>query len=164
MTSDEGRRKVTVDYLYLDLAVCDRCIGTDKVLESAVEKVRVSLSEMGYDIELRKTEIENADMARRYRFVSSPTIRVNGIDICSEVEENECGCCGDISGTYVECRVFRYKGKAYEVPPEEMLTELIMANAEKECSGGSGQYTMPENLRRFFEGKESGIRVISRCC
>ena len=37
------------------------------------------------------------------------------VDICKDVKESDCGCCGEISGTQVDCRVFEYEGKLYEV-------------------------------------------------
>lgn len=33
----ENKKNVLIEYLYLDLDTCDRCIGADKVLEEAIE-------------------------------------------------------------------------------------------------------------------------------
>ena len=155
---------IRIDYLYLDLVVCDRCIGTDKVLKNAVDKLRPVFDSIGYSIELNNIEIENAEMAKRYRFRSSPTVLVNGNDICSSVVENRCGCCGDISGTDVSCRVFMYNGKGYEVPPEEMLIEAIMMNALRDRFNDHTKYVLPKNLEDFFNGKESGNPKKNCCC
>lgn len=147
---------VEVEYLFLDLNVCERCIGTDKVLENVLEKIKPAISLAGYKINYKKTEIENLKMAEDNRFLSSPTIRVNGSDICDEVEENSCGCCSEISSTEVDCRVFKYKGKKYEVPPEEMLAKRIMEqifSKEEKESKSQEEYKVPENLKKFFEGK-----------
>lgn len=68
-----------------------------------------------------------------------------------------CGCCSEISGTNVDCRVFEYNGETYEVPPKEMLAEAILQTVfglhEDSCS--CNNYKLPENLRTFFEGKKS---------
>lgn len=154
-------RNIKIDYLYLDLNTCDRCVGTDSVLEEVIDYLRPAFEMAGYSIEYNKIEISTEELAVKHKFLSSPTIRVNGNDICDEVEENDCGCCGEISGTQVDCRVFSYKGETYEVPPKEMLAEAILKNAfreEETCSYNC--YVLPENLKEFFVGKSKK----SCCC
>ena len=155
------KKKIVVEYLYLDLQTCDRCIGTDNVLDEVMSVLTPALQLAGYEVEYNKMEIETAELAEQYQFISSPTVRVNGRDICQSVAENSCGCCSDISGTDVACRVFEYNGETYEVPPEEMLAEAIFqavfGQTETVCSFRN--YELPENLKTFFEGKES-----KSCC
>lgn len=153
-------KTVDIEYLYLDLNTCERCVGTDKVLEGVLDELRSAFSLAGYSLEYHKVKIETAEMAHAYRFLSSPTIRVNGRDICNSVQENNCGCCGEIAGTQVDCRVFSYNGETYEVPPAEMIAEAIMRMAfrPKVSSCCSGGYALPENLKNFFDGKEK------KCC
>lgn len=153
---------VKIDYLYLDLNTCDRCVGTDAVLEKVIKELAPAFKLAGYRISYKKTEIATRQDAIANRFVSSPTIRVNGIDICSEVKESDCGCCGEISGTQVDCRVFEYNGKLYNIPPQAMLAEAILKKAfasKKENS--SETYELPENLKKFFAGKKTKK---SCCC
>lgn len=154
--NDYNKKILDIDYLYLDLKTCDRCVGTDHVLDEVMKILTPAFQLAGYDIKYKKTKIETEELARHYRFVSSPTIRVNGQDICQSVAENSCGCCSDISGTDVECRVFEYNGETYEIPPQEMLAEAILTTAikgnDKNCS--CNDYELPENLRTFFEGKK----------
>jgi hypothetical protein len=163
---DEGccscnSKKVLVEYLYLDLKTCDRCIGTDVVLEGVLKEINPALSCAGYEVEFKKMEISSKEMAEEFRFLSSPTIRVNGMDICESVAENSCGCCSDISGTDVECRVFKFEGEDYEVPPKEMLASSILSAVfapKEECC--CVDYVLPENLDSFFEGKNNK----NSCC
>jgi hypothetical protein len=110
------REKGAVEYLYLDLKTCDRCIGTDTVLDEVMAVLAPALQLAGYLVEYSKIEMKTAELAERYRFISSPTIRVNGLDICGSVKESACSCCGEISGTDVDCRVFEYNGEVYEIP------------------------------------------------
>ena len=154
--SETSDLKLLVQYLYLDLQTCDRCIGTDEVLEEVIEIITPALNLAGFDVEYDKVEMSTEEIAREYRFLSSPTIRVNGEDICQAIAENSCGCCSDISGTDVDCRVFVYKGDAYEVPPKEMLAAAILEKAfNRIVSGcGCGEYELPENLKTFYEGKK----------
>ena len=160
-------RKIIVEYLYLDLQTCDRCIGTDKVLDEVMLTLTPALKLAGYKIEYRKVEMKTAELAERHRFLSSPTIRVNGSDICQTVMENRCGCCGEISGTDVACRVFEFNGKSYEVPPKEMLAKAVLnavfGHIETDCS--CENYKLPENLKTFFEGKKSKAKCsCGSCC
>lgn len=152
-----AKKKTVVEYLYLDLQTCDRCIGTDTVLDEVMLRITSALECTGYTVEYKKIEMETAEIAKQYRFLSSPTIRVNGQDICQSVTENSCGCCSDISGTDIDCRVFAYNGESYEIPPKEMLAEAILravfGQADSVCSCGG--YELPSNLKDFFKGKES---------
>lgn len=151
------QKVIEIEYLYLDLQTCDRCVGTDKILEEVMMIIAPAIQLAGYEVKYNKTKIETEELARQYKFVSSPTIRVNGQDICQSVSENSCGCCSDISGTDVDCRVFDYNGETYEIPPKEMLAEgilMIAFNNNDNNSSGEG-YELPDNLKTFFEGKEN---------
>ncbi len=127
--------KVRVEYLYLDLHTCDRCIGTDHVLDEVMMTITPALRIAGFEVEYRKIEMETEELAERHRFLSSPTIRVNGRDICQSVAENSCGCCSEISGSNVDCRVFEYHGERYEVPPKEMLAAAILQTVALPAAG-----------------------------
>ena len=111
----------------------------------------------GYEIEYNNIEVKTEELAQKHQFLSSPTIRVNGNDVCQSVAENSCGCCSDISGTDVDCRVFEYQGETYEVPPQEMLAEAILKEVFGETEGRCAchEYKLPENLKIFFDGKIS---------
>lgn len=150
-----AEKKVVVEYLYLDLDTCDRCVGTDRELDEVMMALTPALELAGFEVKYDKIEMATAEMAKRRRFLSSPTIRVNGIDIGGPVQENSCGCCSEISGTDVNCRVFKHDGKSYEVPPKEMLAEAILRAVFSESADAParGAYELPENLKAFYEGK-----------
>jgi len=161
-------KKIFVEYLYLDLNTCDRCIGTDVVLEEVLDAITPTLNLAGYDVELAKIEITSVDLAEQYKFLSSPTIRVNGIDISTTVEENSCGCCSEISNSEVDCRVFEYNGETYEIAPKEMIASLILEKIfgtfSQDCN--CTEYELPENLKAFFKGKEGKSKCSCHggCC
>jgi NAD-dependent dihydropyrimidine dehydrogenase PreA subunit len=159
-----AEKKVLVEYLYLDLKTCGRCIGTDAVLDEVMGAITPVLRLAGYRVDYRKIEMASQELAEAYRFLSSPTVRVDGRDLFGEVKENTCGCCGEISGTDVDCRVFEYHGQTYEVPTGEMLAEGILravfGKEQAECA--CGEYELPGNLKVFFTGKEK--RSGCACC
>ena len=160
------KKNVKIEYLYLDLNTCERCVGTDVVLDDVVSALRPVLELAGYTVSYEKKEMTTVKDAVAYEFLSSPTIRVNGQDICTAVKENDCGCCSDISGTAVTCRVFTYEGQDYEVPPKAMLAESILKKAfEPARTGCCEGYELPENLKTFFRGKaQKSACCCSSCC
>jgi hypothetical protein len=151
--------RLRVDFLFLDLLACTRCRGTDHSLESALELVRDSLAATGTEIELNKIHVESAAHARKLRFVSSPTIRVNGSDVALELRESSCGseACTDGCGEGIACRVWVHGGREHTEPPVAMIVDAIL----REVYGGvvvepepeAEPYELPENLERFFAGK-----------
>ena len=167
------KKTVIVDHLFLDLSVCDRCQGTDERVALAVERCRPVLAACGYNLVLNQIEIEDEALAERYRFYSSPTVRVNGVDVCPSVEENDCDCCREISDYDVKCRVFPFNGTFYEKPPTDMLVANIVNTVIKELKPerDDSPYVLPENLAGFFEGKRKkaaekaqGSASGSSCC
>ena len=152
-----NKRQITIDFLYLDLSVCTRCQGTDTVLDEALAEVSKVLQATGAEVILSKINVNSEELAVAYKFISSPTIRVNGHDIQMEVKESLCESCGDLCGDEVDCRVWVYQGKEYTVPPKGMIIEAIL----KEVYGGNQgknvieqEYVIPENLKRFYSALE----------
>lgn len=150
-----NNKKLQIEYLYLDLHTCDRCIGTNVVLKEVIDTLSPVLSMAGYEVDYKECEMTTIQIAEQYHFLSSPTIRVNGRDIFGEIKESDCGCCGEIAGTNIDCRVFEYEGKTYEVPTKEILTDAILRSIYTEHSCVCTPYIMPDNLKRFYEGKNT---------
>ncbi|MCF6460879.1 DUF2703 domain-containing protein [Clostridium sp. Cult3] len=157
----EETRKIIIEFLYLDLDTCNRCQGTDDGLEAAITDVAKVLKLTGIDVVVKKIHIDSKGKAIKYKFVSSPTIRINGKDIQMEVKESYCESCGDLCGDDVDCRVWMYEGKEYDVPPKAMIVDAILravygyTNATLDRGCNEETYELPENLRRFFESIET---------
>ena len=49
-----NEKTVTIEYLYLDLQSCDRCIGTDAVLEEAIAELTPTLERAGLALIIAK--------------------------------------------------------------------------------------------------------------
>lgn len=147
---------ITVDFLYLDLSVCERCRGTDSNLDDAISDVSSVLTAAGYNVVVNKVNIHSAALAEKHAFLSSPTIRINGRDIEVAVRESNCSDCGDLCGDSVDCRVFTYEGNDYDSPPKAMIVNAILREvygSKAEPSKPADPYVLPENLRMFFEGQ-----------
>ena len=158
--NDSKVKEIVIDFLYLDLSVCARCQGTDANLEDAILEVSSVLKAAGYTIQVNKVNIISKELAYEYKFLSSPTIRINGKDIEIEVKESSCKECGDLCGDEVDCRVFTYEGKEYSQPPKEFIINAILREvySDKTNEGMTEEavpYEVPDNLKNFFDSFES---------
>lgn len=155
--SPQEKKELVIDLLYLDLDVCTRCQGAEKNLEEALTEVSGVLKAAGFTVVLNKINITTPELAEKYRFVSSPTIRINGIDLIPEVKESTCQECGDLCGSEVDCRVWFYQGVEYTEPPKALIINAILKavyGGELQNPAPQEEYKLPENLRRFFAGLE----------
>lgn len=148
-------KKLRIEYLYLDLDTCDRCIETDKVLDEVIEILRPGLELAGYELEYKKHEIISEEMAKEYHFLSSPTILLNGFDIFETITESECGCCSEIANTDICCRTFEQDGKSINTPTKEMMAYAILNHLNNNSIRYNDGYKLPNNLKKFFEGKKN---------
>ncbi|MDD2401924.1 MAG: DUF2703 domain-containing protein [Clostridia bacterium] len=154
-TPKQEIKKIDIDFLYLDLNTCERCQGAESNLDQAINEVSAVLKSAGYEVSVNKVNITTPELATKYEFLSSPTIRINGNDIALEVTETSCKDCGDICGDSVDCRSWVYEGVEHPEPPKEMIVNAIM----KEVYGGhsdlnneKSKYVIPQNLKIFFDG------------
>ena len=151
--------RLRIEFLFLDLTTCTRCRGTDRSLESALEVVDDLLTSTGIEVEVEKIQVESAEQARQLRFVSSPTIRVNGRDVALELQESSCDSepCTDGCGDSTACRIWVHRGGEYTEPPVEMIVDAILcevyAGPDVRAEGEPESYELPENLGRFFADK-----------
>jgi hypothetical protein len=150
------KKRVVVDFLYMDLNACTRCCGTEDVLEEAISDIAKVLVPTGTEFLVNKIHIDNEETAIRYRFKSSPTIRINGKDIQPEIKESLCESCGDLCGSETDCRVWVYKGKEYNVPPKAMIIDAVLKEIYgnerlEDTRQNEEKYELPDNLKEFFE-------------
>lgn len=146
-------KQLKIDFLYLDLNTCERCMTTDETLKKALNILTNVFQTLDYQAIVNSINITSKELAKEHRFISSPTIRVNGVDICTELVESDCKDCGNLCGDSVECRVFVYEGKQYEQPPVPMIVDGILKAIYGQKRAETETYIIPDNLIRFFEGK-----------
>lgn len=147
-------KEIKVDFLYFDLSVCDRCQQTEGNLTDAINELSPVLSSIGYVIEVESINITTKELAVKHRFLSSPTIRINGRDIADGVKENCCDDCGSLCGESVDCRVFSFGGVDYNSPPKGMIIDAVLRSIyTKACCERQAKYTFPKNLEVFFTPK-----------
>lgn len=66
---DPERRRIEIDFLYLDLSVCTRCVGADASLDAAIADVSTVLKAAGFDVVVNEVNITSGIvMTRLLRF------------------------------------------------------------------------------------------------
>jgi hypothetical protein len=160
------RRTLAIDFLFLDLSTCGRCLGTGANIETALDTVAGVLQATGARVVLRKIHVQSVEQARALEFVSSPTIRVNGRDVAFELLESECEANVCSCGVGASCRVWRYGGQEHTEAPVGLIVEAVLAElyaAAPRADAAAAPYELPENLARVFAAKEAGAPG-SGCC
>jgi hypothetical protein len=166
----DAARGVMVEFLFLDLTACTRCVGTERNLERAVALVTPVLEAADRVVQVRKVLVESAAHAHALRLVSSPTIRVNGRDIVPTLRESTCGSCSALSGTATACRVWEYQGQTFTESPVGLLVEMILRGAlgaETRLPPEPTEYAgVPDNLQHFFDASErqAEATTAAACC
>lgn len=176
-------QNIDIEFLFLDLSGCSRCINTGENLEAGIEAAKGVLQEQGdFTFRVHKTLVESLAQAEALRFFSSPTIRVNGWDIALEAKESPCGdgcgACGCLETT--ECRVWLYDGEEHLEAPAPMIRDAILeavarSNSLAEPSPSApAAFEVPDNLKAFFANKNPeppqdqaaccGPKKLEDCC
>lgn len=162
---------VNIDFLYLDLSTCTRCIGTKENLEIAIDSVKQISEFTGVQLNINKVLIESEEKARTHRFITSPTIRVNGRDIALETIENRCDSCTDLCGCEegTKCRIWVYQGKEYTEAPVAMIVDALLQEVygmpQKPADALVEYGEVPENLQNFFTNlSKKTANTSSACC
>ena len=168
--SNTSREKqIEIEFLYLDLDVCTRCKGTDANLETALRILQEVLQASGTDVSTRKVLVDSEETARELKFLSSPTIRVNGRDIALNFRETPCDSCAEACTCDggVDCRVWDYEGKEYTEAPVPLIVNALLSeiydsqSADRPASGRP--FELSENLKHFFEAK-AATKAAESCC
>lgn len=160
--------QLVIDFMYLGLETCTRCRGTDANLELALAEVGRVLEATGAALSVRKTLVASAAQAQMLGFLSSPTIRVNGKDIALELRESSCDECGEACACDggIDCREWVWQGEEHKEAPTAMIVDAILREVYGAGERAIGPVTgaLPENLDRFFAGKEQLPAAAASCC
>ncbi|MCC6774700.1 MAG: DUF2703 domain-containing protein [Gemmatimonadaceae bacterium] len=165
-------RSLNVELLALDLNTCTRCTGSRASIDAALALVKPVLDAAGIKSRVHLRVIETEEQARQYRFVASPTIRVNGLDIAPALHESHCDSCTELCGCAggTSCREWHYRGETHDKAPTGLIVEALMRAAFGErtterlsaVQGDAGS-EVPDNLKRFFAGTAHTAKAAA-CC
>jgi len=172
MIPSQSPRTVEIELLALDLNTCTRCVGSLANIQQAIALLQGVLEATGTTVSVTQRLIESEEQARQHQFVTSPTIRINGLDIALETVESPCDACSDQCGCNggVACRVWRYRGEEYTEAPIGMIVDAMLAAIYSDAftrSAAPQPYTgVTDNLRQFFASRQtpSVPAAASSCC
>ena len=99
-------RAKTLEVLYFDC-----CPSHDRLLPSLRELAAA------HGVELRDRRIESAEQAEHERFLGSPSVRVNGVDVEPGSEER--------SDFGLKCRLYRFRDGQSGLPAREWIERAL---------------------------------------
>lgn len=80
--------------------------------KETVKLINEVITDLKTETMIKKVRVESEKAAKKLKFPGSPTVRVNGVDIDPAATE---------TAGYIGCRIYRYKGSTYELPPKQMI-------------------------------------------
>jgi hypothetical protein len=96
-------------------------------LEPALEHAREALTHANVLADLRVVRLESDDDAQRLRFLGSPTVRVDGVDVePASLRREDFG---------LQCRVYEVAGRYQETPPTDWIAAALCGAVVEEQRG-----------------------------
>lgn len=86
-------------------------------IEAALARVRAAHDAASVGVEVRVVQIEDDAHARRVRFLGSPTVRVDGVDVDPSSRQRD-----DFG---LQCRVYSVDGRLEGAPPAEWIEAAL---------------------------------------
>lgn len=86
--------------------------------QKALAEIYKARDEFGLMAEVEVILVDSQEKALDYKFLGSPTIKINGTDLEPELEAT-----GNF--TTDACRAYFYEGSLYDYPPKEMLINAL---------------------------------------
>lgn len=126
MTPTRTPTEVVLEVLYLDAQTCDPCRATTDAVDVAATALTEHLRGEGRTLIVRKVHVTDPGQAHALGFVSSPTVRVDGVDIELDVQEASCATCSSLAARPVNCRTFEWQGMRHPAPPAEMIVHRVL--------------------------------------
>jgi Domain of unknown function (DUF2703) len=159
-------RRLNIELLYLDMTECTRCVDAGARLDEAVALLSPVLAETAWEARVTKIHVTTEERARELRFASSPTVRINGRDIQLDSRQTICGDCGKLcKDASVTCREWRFRDQWFTSPPKALFVEAMLKamSGTEPAAQASGQFEVPENLKRFLATKKAAASRPA-CC
>ncbi|OHB90982.1 MAG: hypothetical protein A3E19_03495 [Planctomycetes bacterium RIFCSPHIGHO2_12_FULL_52_36] len=93
--------------------------------------IKEALKELGLSAEIEVTLVDSPEKARDYKFLGSPTIKINGLDLEAGRGDRPVAPTATENFSINACRTYIYEGALYHYPPKEMLLEVLKSLKER---------------------------------
>lgn len=88
------------------------------VWKDTLSVLEETLEDVGLEPNLEVVQIRNEDEAKKHKFLGSPTILINNLDIDPQARKLS-------NFTVSSCRPYFWQGKSYDLPPKEMVLAAL---------------------------------------
>jgi len=85
--------------------------------KTAAEDLRTLLGAKGISDEIKLLEVNSDEEAKKYKFLGSPTIRINGLDVEEKARDSE--------AYGLKCRIFMTDEGMATSPPKAMILKAL---------------------------------------
>ncbi len=102
-----------VEILYFE--GCPNHVHAMKMAQQVLTRERI-------EAQIVSLDVPDVETAKKLRFLGSPSIRVNGVDIEPGREDDP---------PFFGCRTYTVRGKTVGVPPEEWLADALRSASHK---------------------------------
>jgi hypothetical protein len=99
------------------------CFASCPNTQATIDRVREESAAGGIAVDLRVVWVESEEDAQRFRFVGSPSVRVDGRDVDPEAEGRE-----DFG---LQCRMYADESGLHGVPPAAWIRTALLRTAER---------------------------------
>lgn len=97
----------------VEVLVFEGCPNTD----AALDQVRAAMKVAAVNAQLRVVLVQSEDDARRLRFLGSPSVRVDGMDVEASARMR--------SNFGLQCRIYAVDGRRRGTPPRRWIVEAL---------------------------------------
>lgn len=99
--------------------------------QEALGEIKEALEELGFSAEVEVILVDNPEKAQAYKFLGSPTIKINGLDLEAGRGDRPVAPTATENFSLSACRTYIYEGSLYHYPPKEMLLEVLKSLKER---------------------------------
>jgi hypothetical protein len=115
-------REIKMRTKQIEVLVFDGCPN----LESTIEHARQAVTRANVSADLRVVRVETDDDAQRLRFLGSPTVRVDGVDVePAAIGREDFG---------MQCRIYSVAGRYQGTPPADWIAAALRGGRPEEPS------------------------------
>lgn len=105
----------------VEVLVFDGCPN----LEPTLAHAREAIADADVLVDLLVLRVESDEQATRLRFLGSPTVRVDGIDVEPAARERD--------GFGLQCRVYSVAGRYQGTPPVDWISRALREKVTTKC-------------------------------